>query len=111
MSTLAIVLIVIGALLLLGLIVSLFSRRSVNDIEDRRSMASVHREEAQSEGLAADEERAAAQAQAARAKRELAEAEKRSRFADSRWEAADAHAERADEIDPDAESRPATRSA
>jgi hypothetical protein len=103
MSTLAvIVLIVIGGLLLLALAVSIMSRRSAHQIEDRRAMSAAHREEAQSEALIADEEAAVAAARAARARRELAEAEQKGDFAAARREAADAHLQRADEIDPEA---------
>jgi FtsZ-interacting cell division protein ZipA len=104
MSTIAIVLIVIGAVIVIGLIATALSRARRRRLEDRRQIASEHREEATSHRLRAEKEAAAADEQGARARREAAEAQERSRAAERQQETARAHAQHATEIDPDAES-------
>ena len=104
MDTLAIVLIVIGALILIALIAAAMRKRSHDrelELEDRRQVAAEHREEATSRQLTADREAAAADEQAARARREAAEAEERARVAERERATATAHAEHASEVDPD----------
>ena len=101
MSTLAIVLIVIGALILIALLARTLTRARNRKLDDRRQIAAEHREEATSRRLKAEREAAAADEQSARARRQAAEAEERSRAAATEREAAQAHTEHASEIDPD----------
>ena len=102
MSTLAIVLIAIGVVIVVGLVVSALSRRRIRTLEDRRQVANEHRNEAASRELDAEMHSAAADEQAARSRREAAQAEARSRAAQSEQEKARAHSEHAERIDPDA---------
>lgn len=113
MSTVAVILIVIGVLIVVGLLVAARTRTRGRELEDRRGVAREHREEATSRGLVADKEAAAADEQAARARREAAEAEERARAAGQERQAAEAHHEHAARVDPDAdgstEARPSER--
>ena len=104
MSTVAVVLIVIGAVIVIALLASALKRTRDRQLDDRREIAGEHREEAELRQLEADKEAASADEQAARARREAAEAESRSRAAERERETARGHAEHAAEIDPDAGS-------
>jgi FtsZ-interacting cell division protein ZipA len=102
MSTLAIVLIVIGALIVIGIVAAMLTGARQRRLEDRRQIARQHREEADSRRLDAEMNQAAADEKAARARREAAEAESRSQDAEREQETARAHAEHAQRVDPDA---------
>lgn len=104
MSTVAVVLIAIGAVIVIALLAAALKRTRDRQLEDRRELAAQHREEAELRQLEADKEAASADEQAARARREAAEAESRSRAAEREREAARGHAEHAAEIDPAAGS-------
>ena len=101
MSTVAVVLIVIGAVIVIALLASALKRTRDQKLDDRRQIAGEQREGAELRQLEADKEAARADEQAARARREAAEAESRSRAAKHEREAARGHAEHAAEIDPD----------
>jgi FtsZ-interacting cell division protein ZipA len=104
MSTLAVILIVIGAVILIALAFAAWRRARERRLEDRRNIAIEHREEATGRRLEAEQRAAAADEQAARARREAAEAESLYRAAERQREAARAHTERAAELDPDADA-------
>ena len=101
MSTLAIVVIAIAAVIVIALVASVLRRTRDRKLEDRRQIAAQHRDESTSRQLAADKEAAAADEQAAHARREAAEAEERSRAAERERETARAHGEHAARLDPD----------
>jgi FtsZ-interacting cell division protein ZipA len=103
MSTLAVILIVIGAVILIALAFAAWRRAREGRLEDRRHIAIEHREEATGTRLEAEQKAAAADEQAARARREAAEAESLYRAAERQREASRAHTERAAELDPDAD--------
>ena len=105
MSTVAIILIVIGVLIVIALIAAAARRKSQQRDLEARQVAGEHREEATSRRLSADKQAAAADEQAARARREAAEAEERARNAERERETASAHEEHAERIDPDASER------
>jgi FtsZ-interacting cell division protein ZipA len=103
-STIAVVLIVIGAVIVIALLAAALKGARERKLEDRRAIAGEHREEAKLRQLEADKEAASADEQAARARREAAEAESRSRAAERERERARGHVEHAVEIDPDSGS-------
>ena len=102
MSTIAIVLIAVGAVIVIALLGSLLRRVRERRLEDRRQIAAEHREEASSRRLGAEREAAVADERTASARREAAEAEERSRAAEREQETARSHTEHARQIDPDA---------
>ena len=105
MSTAAIVVIVVVALIVIFLIAMAARRRSrERELEERRTVASAHREEASSRHLTAEKESAAAEEQAARARREAAEAEERAQAAERERATATAHEEHAERLDPDVDT-------
>jgi FtsZ-interacting cell division protein ZipA len=81
MSTLAVVLIAIVILIAIGLLIASRRRTQAQELDDRRTLAARHRDEATARRLMAEHEA----------------------------EQARAHAEHADELDPDAESRVESR--
>ncbi len=105
MSTVAIVLIAIGVIIVLALIYAASKRGQERKLEDRRHVAAEHRTEAESRRIEADKEAAIADEQAAGARRQAAEAEERAQVAQRSRSEADAHAEYASEVDPDADRR------
>jgi flagellar biosynthesis/type III secretory pathway M-ring protein FliF/YscJ len=98
MSTLAIILIIAGVVVI-GLIAYAALRRPAT--EKRRARAREMRDRAQISRAQADKERATADEQEARARREAAEADERARTAERKRAQADQQAERAESIDPD----------
>jgi flagellar biosynthesis/type III secretory pathway M-ring protein FliF/YscJ len=98
MSTLAIILIVAGVIVV-GLIAYAALRRPAT--EKRRARAHEMRDRAQISRAQAEKERATADEQEARARREAAEADERARSAERKRAEADRQAERAESIDPD----------
>jgi len=105
MSTVAIVVIAVVAILILVAIFMANSRKQTQKREDQRVIASEHRQEAEMTRLSAEKESAAAEEQAAAARRQAAEAEERARLANQTRAEADAHEEHAREIDPDQNGR------
>ncbi len=105
MSTVAIVLIAIGVIIVLALIYMANRRRHERQLEDRRHVAAEHRSEAEARRIQAEKEKAAADEQAAAARRQAAEAEERALAAREAHSEATAHNEYAREIDPDADRR------
>jgi membrane protein involved in colicin uptake len=118
MSTGAIVAIVIGALILIGLLVLLARRGRERRFENLRTEAQEHRDQARVRARTAEREQADADEAAARAKKSRAVAEEQAaqaRRAEAEAEAKAEHAQherghaeqlhgRAEEIDPDAGS-------
>jgi F0F1-type ATP synthase membrane subunit b/b' len=109
MSTVAIIAIVIGALILIALIWGVMSGSRRRRHEERRQVAGRHREEAEHRHVKAEKHQAAADEKAAAARREAAEAEERAVAARHEREVGDAHREHAREIDPDRDSEPSER--
>jgi FtsZ-interacting cell division protein ZipA len=98
MSTLAIILIIAGVIVI-ALIAYAALRRPAT--EKRRSRAREMRDRAEISRAQANKERATADEQEARARREAAEAEERAHSAERKRAEADRQAERAESIDPD----------
>ena len=88
MSAVAVVLIVIAAVIVIAVLAVTLRRGRERRLDDRRQIATEHREEADTHRLGAEKEKAAADEQAARARREAAEAEERSRAAEREQETA-----------------------
>lgn len=105
MSTIAIVLIALGAVLVLALIYAGIKARRRRDLEARRGLAEEHRSAASDGRIEAEREAALADEQAAAARRQAAEAEARARAAHESRSQAEAHQTYAEEIDPDADGR------
>jgi FtsZ-interacting cell division protein ZipA len=98
------IVIAVAAVLVVGLLVLLWSRRKEAGRERGRAEAAEHRSLANATGLEADKRAAAAEERAARAKREQLEAEEeRIEALRIRGEANELH-RKADEIDPDVDA-------
>ena len=100
MSTVAVILIVIGVLIVLALIYMASRRGYERKLDDRRQVAAEHRGEAEVRRTEAEKEKAAADEQAAAARRKAAEAEQRAQAAEDTRAEASAHEEHAREVDP-----------
>jgi hypothetical protein len=99
MSTIAIIAIVAGAVILLALIASAIAKPRIDG--RRRGRARDLRDRAAIREARAQKEQATAAEQRARARRASAEAEERSRLADRELAAAGKEQRRADGVDPD----------
>ena len=101
MSTAVIILIAVGALAILVALYLASRRQAEQRREDKRLIATEHRDEAERNRLDAAKESAIADEEAAAARRQAAEAEQRAHSAQIAQLQADAHEEHAQEIDPD----------
>ena len=105
MSTGAIVAIVVGAIVLLGLAVVLVSKTRGRRRESRRAQAGEIRREAQVRGAQAERHQAEAEERAARARKEQALADEQAAHAERTKRFARERGEEADQLDPDADTR------
>jgi FtsZ-interacting cell division protein ZipA len=102
MSTLEVILVVIGALIVIGLIAFALTRGRARRHAQRREEARGHREEAATHRARAEAEQAEADELEARARHQTAEAQERARAAEAERKEAREHTDRAESVDPGA---------